>query len=103
MLSDLLTKDIDFVSIGTNDLIQYTFAWDRSSEGCIEITDKDYDAIFRMIKITVDNAHKNNCKVSVCGELAGDLRFTNKFIEAGIDEFSVIPSKILLLRKQIIS
>ena len=97
-----LTKDIDFVSIGTNDLIQYTFNRDRIKGNASEITDEEYDIIFRMIKDTVDNAHENRCCVSVCGELAGDLRFTHKFIEVNVDELSVVPSKILLLRKQII-
>ena len=97
-----LTKDIDFVSIGTNDLIQYTFNRDRIKGSVSEITDEEYEIIFRMIKDTADNAHKNRCCVSVCGELAGDLRFTHKFIEVNVDELSVVPSKILLLRKQII-
>lgn len=102
-LSDILTKDIDFVSIGTNDLIQYTFFKDRTCEDSTNLCDDEYDKLFSMIKKTADNSHKNNCKVSVCGELAGNMDFTLKFIEAGIDELSVIPSKILLLRKQIIS
>ena len=101
-LSDILTRDIDFVSIGTNDLIQYTFNRDRVRGYDNEITDEEYEIILRMIKTAVDNAHKNKCKVSVCGELAGDLRFTNKFIEVDVDELSVVPSKILLLRKEII-
>ena len=112
--SDILTKaqlqsngdymdKIDFVSIGTNDLIQYTFSRDRISGQSMELSDDEYEKLFSMIKMTVDNAHKNNCKVSVCGELAGDLNFTDKFIDAGVDELSVAPSKILLLRKQIIS
>ena len=101
-LSKELTREIDFVSIGTNDLIQYTFNRDRVRGNACEITDEECEIIFGMIKVTVDNAHKNNCKVSVCGELAGDLRFTNKLIEADVDELSVVPSKILLLRKQII-
>lgn len=102
-LSATLTRDIDFVSIGTNDLIQYTFSKDRTDGTQTYLDDKEYEKLFGMIKTTTDNAHKNNCKVSVCGELAGDLKFTDKFIEAGVDELSVSPSKILLLRKQIIS
>lgn len=101
--NDDYTENIDFVSIGTNDLIQYTFSKDRISEHSTKLSAGEYDKLFSMIKMTVDNAHKNNCKVSVCGELAGDLNFTDKFIEAGVDELSVAPSKILLLRKQIIS
>lgn len=102
-LSATLTRDIDFVSIGTNDLIQYTFSKDRTDGTQTYLDDKEYEKLFGMIKTTTDNAHKNNCKVSVCGELAGDLKFTDKFIEACVDELSVSPSKILLLRKQIIS
>ena len=101
-LSDILTKEVDFVSIGTNDLIQYTFAYDREEQGLIKLNDEDYETVFGMIKSTVENAHKNGCKVSVCGELAGDINYTDKFIEADVDELSVVPSKILLLRKQII-
>ena len=96
-----LTKDIDFVSIGTNDLIYYSFNRDRIKENGTKITDEEYDKLFNMIKDTVDSAHKNNCKVSVCGELASDLNYTDKLLELGVDELSVAPSKILLLRKQI--
>ena len=100
-ISDILTKDIDFVSIGTNDLIQYSFNRDRMKDYEGEITEEEYDKLFNMIKETVDNAHENNCKVSVCGELAGDFNYTDKLLELGVDELSVTPSKILLLRKQI--
>lgn len=102
-LSDVLTSEVDFVSIGTNDLIQYTFAYDRDTQGFVNLTDKEYEELFKMIGVVVNNAHKNGCKVSVCGELAGEIRFTNKFIETGIDQLSVASSKILILRKQIIS
>lgn len=102
-LSDVLTSEVDFVSIGTNDLIQYTFAYDRDTQGCVNLTDKEYEELFKMIGVVVNNAHKNGCKVSVCGELAGEIRFANKFIETGIDQLSVASSKILILRKQIIS
>ena len=101
--SDVLTSEVDFVSIGTNDLIQYTFAYDRDTQGFVNLTDKEYEELFKMIGVVVNNAHKNGCKVSVCGELAGEIRFTNKFIETGIDQLSVASSKILILRKQIIS
>jgi phosphotransferase system enzyme I (PtsI) len=101
--SDILTKDIDFVSLGTNDLIHYAFEKDRTSGEETTLNDEEYSKILHMIKLTVENAHKNNCKVSICGELAGDLKSTDKIIEAGVDELSVAPSKILLLRKQIIS
>lgn len=102
-LSDVLTSEVDFVSIGTNDLIQYTFACDRETQGFVNLTNKEYEELFKMISNVVDNAHKNSCKVSVCGELAGQLRFDEKLIEAGVDQLSVIPTKILLLRKHIIS
>lgn len=101
--SDGLTSEVDFVSIGTNDLIQYTFAYDRDTQGFVNLTDKEYEELFKMIGVVVNNAHKNGCKVSVCGELAGEIRFANKFIETGIDQLSVVPTKILLLRKHIIS
>ena len=102
-LSDVLTSEVDFVSIGTNDLIQYTFACDRETQGGVNLTNKEYEELFKMISNVVDNAHKNSCKVSVCGELAGQLRFAEKLIEAGVDQLSVVPTKILLLRKHIIS
>ena len=102
-LSDVLTSEVDFVSIGTNDLIQYTFAYDRDTQGFVNLTDKEYEELFKMIGVVVNNAHKNGCKVSVCGELAGEIRFANKFIETGIDQLSVASSKILILKKQIIS
>ena len=102
-LSDVLTSEVDFVSIGTNDLIQYTFACDRETQGFVNLTNKEYEELFKMISNVVDNAHKNSCKVSVCGELAGQLRFAEKLIEAGVDQLSVVPTKILLLRKHIIS
>ena len=101
--SEVLTSEVDFVSIGTNDLIQYTFAYDRDTQGFVNLTDKEYEELFKMIGVVVNNAHKNGCKVSVCGELAGEIRFANKFIETGIDQLSVASSKILILRKQIIS
>ena len=102
-LSDVLTSEVDFVSIGTNDLIQYTFVCDRETQGFVNLTNKEYEELFKMISNVVDNAHKNSCKVSVCGELAGQLRFAEKLIEAGVDQLSVVPTKILLLRKHIIS
>lgn len=102
-LSDVLTSEVDFVSIGTNDLIQYTFACDRETQGFVNLTNKEYEELFKMISNVVDNAHKNSCKVSVCGELAGQLRFAEKLIEADVDQLSVVPTKILLLRKHIIS
>ena len=89
------------MSIGTNDLIHYSFNLDRIKENGTKITDEEYEILFEMIKNTVDNAHKNNCNVSVCGELASDLNYTDKLVELGVDELSVVPSKILLLRKQI--
>lgn len=101
MISDLLAKEVDFFSIGTNDLTQYTLAVDRQNSKLDHIYDRHHPAIYRMIKMVIDNGHKENCWVGICGELAADISLTEKFVKMGIDELSVSPTYILPLRKRI--
>lgn len=101
MMSDELAKEVDFFSIGTNDLTQYTLAIDRQNE-CLEtFYDSHHPAVLRMIQMTIDNGHKNGIWVGICGELASDLTLTEKFIDMGIDELSVSPTYVLPLRKRV--
>lgn len=101
MISDLLAKEVDFFSIGTNDLTQYTLAIDRQNPQLDNIYDSHHEAVLRMIKMTVDNAHKENIWVGICGELGADTTLTKKFIEMGVDELSVTPSAVLKVRAEI--
>ena len=86
MVSDLLAKEVDFFSIGTNDLTQYTLAIDRQNPKLDNIYDSHHPAILRMIQMVIDNGHKENCWVGICGELGADTTLTEKFIKMGIDE-----------------
>lgn len=102
LISDQLAKEVDFFSIGTNDLTQYTLAMDRQNSKLENRYDKHHPAIMSLIKMTIDNAHANNIWVGICGELGSDLDLTDRFIEMGIDELSVSPSMVLKLRKKIL-
>ena len=101
IISDLLAKDVDFFSIGTNDLTQYTLAIDRQNDSLTEFCDTHHEAILRLIRYISASAHENNIWVGICGKLAGDLTLTDEFLKAGIDELSVAPSSVLPLRKLI--
>jgi len=101
MISDLLAPEVDFFSIGTNDLTQYTLAIDRQNMKLDNIYDSHHPAVLRMIQMTIENGHKHGCWVGICGELGADLSLTKTFIEMGIDELSVSPSFILPVRKKI--
>ena len=101
MISDHLAKEVDFFSIGTNDLTQYTLAIDRQNPILDKIYDPHHPALLEMIKITVQNAHKNGIWAGICGELASDPAITDTLISIGVDELSVSPSYILPLRKKI--
>lgn len=101
MISDLLAEEVDFFSIGTNDLTQYTLAIDRQNMKLDNIYDSHHPAVLRMIQMTIDNGHKHGCWVGICGELGADLSLTKTFIEMGIDELSVSPSFVLPVRKMI--
>ena len=101
MISDLLAKEVDFFSIGTNDLTQYTLAIDRQNPKLDNIYDSHHPAILRMIQIVIDNGHKENCWVGICGELGADTSLTEQFVKMGIDELSVSPTFVLPVRKVI--
>lgn len=99
MVSDRLAELVDFFSIGTNDLTQYTLAIDRQNEKLDDFYNPHHEAIIRMIQMVVDNAHKCGKWAGICGELGADLTLTEKFVRMGLDELSVAPSMILKLRK----
>lgn len=101
MISDLLAKEVDFFSIGTNDLTQYTLAIDRQNPKLDKIYNPHHKAVLRMIKMVADNAHANGIWMGICGELGADLELTETFLAMGIDELSVSPSLVLGLRKKV--
>ena len=101
MISDLLAEEVDFFSIGTNDLTQYTLAIDRQNTKLDAFFDPHHPAVLRMIRMVVDNAHKKGIWVGICGELGADMELTREFLQMGIDELSVSPGRILPLRKLI--
>ena len=101
VISDELAKEVDFFSIGTNDLTQYTLAIDRQNMKLDNIYDPHHPAVLRMIQMTIENGHKHGCWVGICGELGADTTLTQTFIEMGIDELSVSPSCVLPIRKNI--
>ena len=101
MISDLLAEEVDFFSIGTNDLTQYTLAIDRQNSKLDNIYDSHHPAVLRMIKKTIENGHKAGCWVGICGELGADMTLTETFLKMGIDELSVSPTFVLPIRKLI--
>lgn len=103
IMSDVLAQHVDFFSIGTNDLSQYTLAIDRVNPLLDKTFNPHHKAILRLIKMTVENGHKYNIPVGICGELARDEKLVPFFVSLGIDELSVSPSYVLKLRKQISS
>ena len=103
MISDLLAKEVDFFSVGTNDLTQYTLAIDRQNQKLDKIFNPRHKSILRMLKMVADNAHREGKWVGICGELAADLELTEEFISMGFDELSVSPAYILRLREKIMS
>lgn len=99
VMSDELAKEVDFFSIGTNDLTQYTLAIDRQNAKLDDFYDSHHPAILRMIQTVIDNGHANNCWVGICGELGADTTLTETFVKMGIDELSVSPGFVLPVRK----
>lgn len=99
MISDLLAEEVDFFSIGTNDLTQYTLAIDRQNTKLDEFFDPHHPAVLRMIQMVVDHAHKKGIWAGICGELGADPELTQTFLKMGVDELSVSPGRILTLRK----
>lgn len=101
MVSRELAKEVDFFSVGTNDLTQYTLAIDRQNPKLDTFYDPHHPAVLAMIQMAADNAHAEGKWIGICGELGADLELTEVFLEMGIDELSVSPSMILPLRKKI--
>lgn len=101
MISDELARYVEFFSIGTNDLTQYTLAIDRQNERLDDFYNPCHEAIMRMIKLVVDNAHKCGKWVGICGELGANTELTERFVRMGIDELSVSPGEVLKIRKVI--
>lgn len=101
LLSDRLARAVDFFSIGTNDLTQYTLAADRENRRLEKLCDAHHEAVLRLIEMTVKNAHEAGIWVGICGELASDETLTERFLELGVDELSVPPSAVLRLRRTV--
>lgn len=102
MVSEELAKEVDFFSIGTNDLTQYTLALDRQNPKLDKFYNAHHPAILSMIKMTIENGHKAGCWVGICGELAADTSLTKTFLDMGVDELSVSPNDVLKVRKTIL-
>ena len=101
MISRELAKEVDFFSVGTNDLTQYTLAIDRQNSKLDPFYDPHHPAVLAMIKMAADNAHAEGKWIGICGELGADLELTEEFLKMGLDELSVSPSMVLPLRKRI--
>ena len=102
IISDDLAKEVDFFSIGTNDLSQYTMAADRQNDRLDDFYDPHHPAVLRMISLVMENAHKAGIWAGICGELGADQSLTKEFLAMGVDELSVSPGSILPLRKIIL-
>lgn len=102
VISDKLAHEVDFFSIGTNDLTQYTLAVDRQNADADVFCDTHHTAVLRLIKTVVDNSHKAGIWTGICGELAGDMELTELFLAMGVDELSVSPGLILPLKQKIL-
>ena len=101
MVSRELAKEVDFFSVGTNDLTQYTLAIDRQNSKLDEFYDPHHPAVLAMIRMAAESAHAEGAWIGICGELGADLELTGEFLKMGLDELSVSPSMVLPLRKRI--
>ncbi|MDY2694916.1 phosphoenolpyruvate--protein phosphotransferase [Gemmiger sp.] len=101
VISDRLAKEVDFFSIGTNDLTQYTLACDRQNNDLGRFYNPHHPAVLRLIQMVTENAHKNGIWVGICGELGADLTLTETFLAMGVDELSVTPRAVLPLRNAV--
>lgn len=102
MIADELAEEVDFFSVGTNDLTQYTLAIDRQNQSLDEFYDSHHPAIMRMLKMIADAAHRHGAWAGICGELGADLSLTKEFLAMGYDELSVSPGRILPIRKTVL-
>ncbi len=102
MMADELAEEVDFFSVGTNDLTQYTLAIDRQNQSLDDFYDSHHPAIMRMLKMIADAAHRHNAWAGICGELGADLSLTKEFLAMGYDELSVSPGRILPIRKTVL-
>jgi len=102
MVADELAEEVDFFSVGTNDLTQYTLAIDRQNQSLDDFYDSHHPAIMRMLQMVADAAHRHNAWAGICGELGADLSLTKEFLAMGYDELSVSPGRILPIRKTVI-
>lgn len=101
VISDQLAEEVDFFSIGTNDLTQYTLAIDRQNQKLDSFYDSHHEAVLRLIRMTVENGHKAGIWVGICGELGADETLTGTFVDMGLDELSVSPSSVLKIRDRV--
>ena len=101
VMSDVLAKEVDFFSIGTNDLTQYTLAIDRQNNNLDDFYDPHHPAVLRLLKLVAENAHKNGIWAGICGELGADLSLIREFLDMGMDELSVSPSMVLRVRNEV--
>ncbi len=102
MIADELAEEVDFFSVGTNDLTQYTLAIDRQNQSLDEFYDSHHPAIMRMLAMIADAAHRHGAWAGICGELGADLSLTKEFLAMGYDELSVSPGRILPIRKTVL-
>lgn len=101
LISDKLAPLVDFFSVGTNDLIQYTLACDRQNPDVEKFCNSHHEAVIKLIEMSTVNAHKNNCWIGICGELAADTSLTEAFLRMGIDELSVSPGYVLKIKDKV--
>ena len=101
VISDILAPEVDFFSVGTNDLTQYTLAIDRQNPKLDGFYDPHHESVLRLIQFAADSAHKNGKWIGICGELGADISLTERFLKMGIDELSVSPSLVLSLRDKV--
>lgn len=101
LISDRLAPMVDFFSVGTNDLTQYTLACDRQNSDVEPFVDPHHEAVLRLIGMSADNAHRHGAWIGICGELAADTGLTETFLRMGIDELSVSPASVLELREKV--
>jgi phosphotransferase system enzyme I (PtsI) len=102
LIADEIAQEVDFFSIGTNDLVQYTLAVDRMNEKINNLYDHFHPAVLRLIKLIIDAAHRHHLRVGLCGEMAGDLLATEVLLGLGLDEFSVAPTLLPSVKQQIL-